>query len=714
MATVPYSPVPSVAPQLAPQPMARVDAPVAAFGGATAAAISNLGRTVEGSSNELFARAIALQQLNNEAEANQAVANYDIAAGKIHAEYSALQGKAAADAYPKYQSDLESTRQNIRSGISNPMAAKMFDGPSLSMMGRTVFNGAGHAAQENKNYIVGTSKSRVDLAKTNAGANWNNDPAFEQNLQTIRDQVEFQGNMHGWSPVQVQAETVKQVGEATYKKLESQAITDPFGARRAYEANKDGVGPYRAQTEVMLERAEAGVGSRIIAHSISSGSYFDRVIDQESGGNIFSKASTSSAAGLAGFTKGTWDSVRQAHPELNLPATVDGANGQQQMDALKAFTKDNQAYLAKNGIEATGRNSYMAHFLGPAGAVKFISGMKADPGQPATNLVGGDVVAANRSVFLKPDGTPRTAAEVFMRQTARFAGPGELTRDSPSTWLSAAETTAAQVAKEVAPENPSLADAAIARVRQQYDLVHQGAIQADQYGQNMLEQELLKWDPSKGDPMDMIMSNPILAQTYNNLPGGRQKTISSFARTLSTRDIPYTPQRQALFNQVWGAMQNPATRAKAMDLDIGSLDLPQKQKNLLSNEKTKIIGGMQTSIRLQGAISLARPYMKSLNITAGSDDENEFIGALSQKLTDYEAQHKSYPDEKTIRDMASDLAAYHGGWFSGNYGYQPTSDFTDEIKPLYKSKYGTDPDPGKIAMMYQYSLRHPNWREELK
>jgi len=33
---------------------------------------------------------------------------------------------------------------------SNPMAQKMFDGSSLSFMGRTIFNAAGHAAQQTK------------------------------------------------------------------------------------------------------------------------------------------------------------------------------------------------------------------------------------------------------------------------------------------------------------------------------------------------------------------------------------------------------------------------------------------------------------------------------------------------------------------------------------------------------------------------------------
>lgn len=714
MPQVPYSPIPDVILQPTPTPQVHVDAPVAAFGGAVAAGLSHLGQSMDQAGTEVFNRAVALQQLNNEAVANKAAADYDIAAGKIHAQFSTLTGKAASDAYPQYQADLESARQQIRAGLPNLATQRTFDGPSLSMLGRTVFNGAGHAATENKNYIVGTSKSRVELAKVDAANNWKDDAAFQGNLKTISDQVDFQGHANGWSDVQIAAEKAKQQGEAAYKKLEAQAVTDPFGARRAYNANKDLVGPYRAQTEVMLERQETSVGSRLIAHSLSSGSYLDRVIDQESGGNIFAKASTSTAQGLGQFTAGTWSQLRQAHPELNLPATVSQANGQEQLAALQAFTKDNQTYLAAHGIEATGQNSYMAHFLGAGGAVKFITGMKADPGQPAINLVTPQAAQANRSVFYNPDGTPRSAGEVFVRQTARFAGPGELTRDSPSTWLSTAETSAAQIAKEVAPENPALADAAIARVRQQYDLVHQGAIQGDMYSQNQLEGRLLSWKPNMGDPMDWLMSDLVSAQMYNSMPGGRQKTVTEFARKLSVQDVPYTPERQRVFNQVWGAMQNPATRAKTMELDIGSLDLPQKQKNQLLNEKGKIINGMQSSIKLQGALALARPYMKALNITAGSDDENEFIGALSQKLTDYEAEHKAYPDEKTIRDMASGLAAYNSsGWFSGSYGYEPTSEFKDEITPLYKARFGKEPDPGKLAMMYQYSITHPNWREEL-
>ena len=77
MAQVPYSPVPDVAPSDTATPRVSVATPEAAFGGATAKAIENLGTTVQGAGNELFGRAVALQQLNNETEAK--IAGMDLA-----------------------------------------------------------------------------------------------------------------------------------------------------------------------------------------------------------------------------------------------------------------------------------------------------------------------------------------------------------------------------------------------------------------------------------------------------------------------------------------------------------------------------------------------------------------------------------------------------------------------------------------------------------
>ena len=101
MPAIPYSPVPQVSPQENPTPSVRENTPIGAFGGQVAEAIQGLGAVTEKAGNELFGRAVALQQLNNETEAREADAKYMMAAGDIHAKFNALEGKDRVDAYPK-------------------------------------------------------------------------------------------------------------------------------------------------------------------------------------------------------------------------------------------------------------------------------------------------------------------------------------------------------------------------------------------------------------------------------------------------------------------------------------------------------------------------------------------------------------------------------------------------------------------------------------
>src|SRR5207237_421186 len=96
----------------------------------------------------------------NHSEAQQADADYMARAGELHAAFSARQGKDAVDAYPQYMEDLRKARTDIGSGLSNPMSQKLYDAQSLSTMGRTIFNGAGHAATQNKVYAIGSSQSK--------------------------------------------------------------------------------------------------------------------------------------------------------------------------------------------------------------------------------------------------------------------------------------------------------------------------------------------------------------------------------------------------------------------------------------------------------------------------------------------------------------------------------------------------------------------------
>lgn len=64
--------------------------------------------------------------------------------------------------------------------------------------------------------------------------------------------------------------------------------------------------------------------------------------------------------------------------------------------------------VGSRGVRDT--DVYLAHFLGPYGAQRFLS---ADPSQPAINHVGADQAEANPSIFYDSSGRPRTVAQVY-------------------------------------------------------------------------------------------------------------------------------------------------------------------------------------------------------------------------------------------------------------------------------------------------------------
>ena len=91
-------------------------------------------------------------------------------------------------------------------------------------------------------------------------------------------------------------------------------------------------------------------GQQGAAPSPTGGGYAAATASKESGGNISAQSNTSSAAGLYGFTAGTWGDVAANHPELKLPPTVAQADAPTQKAALDAFTADNAAILKRNQI----------------------------------------------------------------------------------------------------------------------------------------------------------------------------------------------------------------------------------------------------------------------------------------------------------------------------------------------------------------------------
>lgn len=265
------TPVPTVSVADTPLPKVSVNTPLAAFGGATAEAIEGLGKVVEGAGDKLFARAMALKQVDNEAEAKQADADYMIKAGKIHADFNTLQGDQAKLAYPKYQQDLADTRTQIRDSLSNDASKKLYDGSSLSTMGRTIFNGAGYAASQQKAYIAQTSTSRVQ-ALNDQTLQQPDEKTFKTSVSSVEAEIRgTQAPLAGWSPEKTDEEVARAKSSLITNRLQGLARTDPWGAKDFLEKNRDQLTAQDInKADNYVQIATHGAGAKMISGEVNA------------------------------------------------------------------------------------------------------------------------------------------------------------------------------------------------------------------------------------------------------------------------------------------------------------------------------------------------------------------------------------------------------------------------------------------------------------
>lgn len=130
---------------------------------------------------------------------------------------------------------------------------------------------------------------------------------------------------------------------------------------------------------------------------------------------------TSSAFGPGQFLESTWADLIKKNPDLNM-TMADRMKPEAQAIMETRFRAGNANALAVAGVDPNDKNLYMAHFLGPVGAVDFIKGMEGNPAARGIDLVPPGVATANRAVFYNKDGSPRSAQEIYANMTRKF-GP---------------------------------------------------------------------------------------------------------------------------------------------------------------------------------------------------------------------------------------------------------------------------------------------------
>lgn len=278
MPQVPYSPVPDVRPSGQGAPALNVPTSGAAFGTTVAEAVKGVGGEFEKVSGEIFQRAMALQDLKNRTEADQASAKFTENMGLKHAQFSSLQGEDAVKALPGYMKDLHETRDQGGADL-NPMARKLYDTETRNQAARTIFNAAGHAATQNKQWMINNADAQIKLGSKTVADNPDDDNLYNNQLAKAKGDSQYLASLHGYGVDSPYAKLKEQesVSQITLFRLLSKAKDEPMAAMDMFKALKGNLtGPDLLHAETAIMGAQRSVGSANIAQSV-----FDTMYDQD-------------------------------------------------------------------------------------------------------------------------------------------------------------------------------------------------------------------------------------------------------------------------------------------------------------------------------------------------------------------------------------------------------------------------------------------------
>jgi len=206
----------------------------------------------------------------------------------------------------------------------------------------------------------------------------------------------------------------------------------------------------------------------------ATGADFTYLLNQaksESGLNPHAKASTSSAAGLYQFIDQSWLGILKQHGAehgygwaadaiRSRPGggwTVSNGEARRAIFALRndpdasalmagEFAQDNAARLSKAlGRDPTATDLYFAHFLGLAGASRFLKAADADPDATAASLFPREA-RANRAIFYAKGGEPRSLSQIYALMGRKIGDSGAPTRMTEPVRMAALDTSATAAA----------------------------------------------------------------------------------------------------------------------------------------------------------------------------------------------------------------------------------------------------------------------------
>ena len=655
MAQVPYSPVPDVTSTYAPTPEIHLNTPDAAFGGAVGAALSHLGQVTDKASDEIFARAQAMQALNNETQAREKMIDFTTQSDKLTADFKTkLNQDAGPAAYDQYQKDILTLRDQARKGLTNPDSQKMFDAQAGSQTTNALKWGAFHSAEQLKQYASTSNKMAIESNRNQILANPQDEALYNTKMSDIADHATNDGHLHGLNDDQIKLEIQKEQSAATKDRIQGFLNNgDVTSARRALDDHKDKlVGPDAGLIQKQVNSYENIHGSRQVVDGLKDGSSLGMgtgIVPIERARDAIGSVESSNNYDLfhgkfvhqGGALKGQEDEAlgRYGILQSNLPRWLKAAG-------LPNMTP--QEFVANHDAQDKVFDTQYGAMMKTHGSFNGAADEWLGPGKADTN-------GTTHSAYL-------AKANVALYAKAPLADR---------------LTSAQEQGKKLSPDNVELPDHIESHVVAETSLEQREkrlAADTDQYNINNAIQEQFGKGPLT---VDALRANEGFRKVYDAMaPNDQNDLRNSLARRAKT-DYNTDPERDSNFDRLHGLAWVDPEEFRRADLGKENLNAPQMSKLLGLQKQVLGSGGTLKDPAMQYVV--ANQSIKDIAYNGGIDTEgkdktewHKFVGAVSQDILFARAEGKNLTP-KDIEEIAKKAALPREG--TGFWGFGQSKEY---------------------------------------
>ena len=668
---VPYTGVPSVQPSFDATPSVSSNIPMDAFGAGVANAVGHIGRAVEGAGNEIWARATAMQQLNEQANAANAVAEFTTAMGEKYAAYSSLSGKAAVDGYKPYIEDLNSTREAIGQKLNSPYAQKVYLQESRSIQARSVFSAAAHSGREGKNYAIGSTQSLIDARSNAAALAPQDEDSYKASLQQNEKDAQRLGDLHGWDAQTTKNYESQMNSKMTMGRIQGLAKSDVPAAQKLLDAavkagNITGEDLGRAQTYIRGQRL-----------SVATRQEAARTMSGDNAGIASAKMPIDSVveaiAGNEGADYGT------KHPPVT--HKVNGKTiTEYGLGRYGVMQSNLQDWLKEAGMPAMTEQEFLNNPRAQDQLAKFKLGQYQEEGGSALAAANKWFTGSYNPDPKRTDGISTAASyqKRFLAGLAKNASAADM-----SNWGRARS-------KELFGDDAEAADA----MEQSFMTRHsrQKAIDREDVQDNIdtIENAIVPAKDGKLVTSIEDVQDPKVQAAWDALPIRMQNKYRKLLSQNAKGDYEATQANQIEYRTWLGRLTDPMASADekraAMNADFATMAMPAGQRQQLNMLKAKLWKDQNKNPALNHAMSISDDILRNAGITRSKnkDDYDQIRGSMFLILNDRMNAGDPVKKDEEIRQISSRLVreVSNGKWF----GILPSKEQAFKVQVPEKEK----------------------------